>query len=59
MEQQIVGGMVIIGIAFMVVSCFAYSMECEDKDKALELIENAGYVAVFIIVMMFFSLMVV
>lgn len=59
MEQQIVGGMVIIGIVFMVVSCFTYSMEREDKDKALELIEDAGYIAVFITVMMFFSLMVV
>lgn len=59
MEQQIVGGMAIIGIAFMVVSCFVYSMECENKDKALELIEDVGYATVFIIVMMFFSLMVV
>lgn len=59
MEQWIVGGMVIIGIAFMVASCFVYSMEHEDKDKALELIEGAGYITVFITVMMFFSLMVV
>ena len=52
MEQWIVGGMIAVGITYMVVSCFTYSMECEDKDKALELIENVGYVAIAIIICM-------
>ncbi|MYU85452.1 hypothetical protein FYM73_02540 [Lactobacillus salivarius] len=59
MKQLIIGGMIALGIAFMVVSCFAYSMEHEDKGKALELIEDAGYVIVFMTVVMFLSLMVV
>lgn len=59
MEQLIVGGMVIIGIAFMVVSCFIYSMECEDKGEILELLEDLGYIAIFVITILFFSLMVV
>ncbi|WP_285152584.1 hypothetical protein [Ligilactobacillus salivarius] len=50
MKELIINGMIIIGIAFMVVSCFACSMECEDK--ALELIENVGYVAIAIIICM-------
>lgn len=62
MEQWIVGGMIAVGITYMVVSCFTYSMECEDKDKALELIENVGYVAIAIIIcmmmIMVFSLVV-
>lgn len=40
MKQLIVGGMIALGITFMVVSCFTYSMECENKDKVLELIED-------------------
>lgn len=63
MKQLIVGGMIALGIVFMVVSCFTYSMECEDKDKALELIESVGYVAITTIIcmtmIMFLSLMVV
>lgn len=59
MEQLIIGGMTALGITFMVVSCFIYSMEREDKDKALELIENVGYITVFMTVIMFLSLMVV
>lgn len=52
MKQLIVYGMIALGITFMVVSCFTYSMECEDKDKALELIENVGYVTITIIICM-------
>lgn len=52
MKQLIVGGMIALGITFMVVSCFTYSMECEDKDKVLELIENVGYVVITIIICM-------
>lgn len=37
--------MIALGITFMVVSCFTYSME-EDKDKVLELIENVGHVVI-------------
>ncbi|MYY87875.1 hypothetical protein FYM97_08890 [Lactobacillus salivarius] len=59
MKQLIVGGMIAVGIVFMVVSCFTYSIEHEDKDKALELIEDVGYVAVFTVTIMLFSLMVV
>lgn len=59
MKQLIIGGMAALGITFMVVSCFIYSMECEDKDKALELIEDVGYITVFMTVIMFLSLMVV
>lgn len=59
MKQLIIGGMIAVGITYIIASCFVYSMEHEDKDKALELIEGAGYITVFITVMMFFSLMVV
>lgn len=52
MKQLIVGGMIALGITFMVVSCFTYSMECEDKDKVLELIEDVGYVAITVIICM-------
>lgn len=52
MKQLIVYGMIALGITFMVVSCFTYSMECEDKDKVLELIENVGYVTITIIICM-------
>lgn len=52
MKQLIVGGMIALGITFMVVSCFTYSMECENKDKVLELIEDVGYVTITIIVCM-------
>lgn len=46
MKQLIVYGMITLGITFMVVSCFTYSMECENKDKVLELIENVGHVVI-------------
>lgn len=59
MKQLIVGGMIALGITFMVVSCFIYSMKCEDKDEVLELIEDVGYVAILVITIMLFSLMVV
>lgn len=59
MEQWIVGGMIVIGVAFMVVSCFIYSAKREDKDEASELIEDVGYFAIFVIMLLFFSLMVV
>lgn len=59
MKQWCIGGMLTMGIVFAVVSCFIYSIEYEDKDKTLELIEDVGYFAIFVIVMMFFSLMVV
>lgn len=52
MKQLIIYGMIAIGIVYMVVSCFTYSMEFEDRDKALELIENVGYVVITIIVCM-------
>lgn len=62
MKQLIVGGMIALGITFMVVSCFTYSMECENKDKVLELIEDVGYVAITTIIcmtiIMFLNLMV-
>lgn len=45
MKQLIVYGMIALGITFMVVSCFTYSME-EDKDKVLELIENVDHVVI-------------
>lgn len=45
MKQLIVYGMIALGITFMVVNCFTYSME-EDKDKVLELIENVGHVVI-------------
>lgn len=44
--------MIALGITFVVVSCFTYSMECEDKDKALKLIENVGYVTIAVIICM-------
>lgn len=54
--------MIALGMTFMVVSCFTYSME-EDKDKVLELIENVGHVVITTIIcmtmIMFLSLMVV
>nr|DAZ71502.1 MAG TPA: chitin synthase regulator [Caudoviricetes sp.] len=59
MKQWIVGGMITIGITFMVVSCFICSMKREGKDEVLELIEDVGYVAILVITIMFFSLMVV
>lgn len=52
MKQWIVGGMITIGITFMVVSCFIYLMKCEDKDEVLELIEDVGYVTIAIIICM-------
>lgn len=52
MKQLIVYGMIALGITFMVVSCFTYSMECEDRDKVLELIENVGYVTIAVIICM-------
>lgn len=52
MKQLVIGGMIALGITFMVVSCFTYSMEREDKDKVLELIENVGYVAIAVIICM-------
>lgn len=52
MKQLIIGGMIALGIVFMVVSCFTYSMELEDKDKVLELIEDVSYVTITIIVCM-------
>ncbi len=52
MKQLIIGGMIALGITFMIVSCFTYSMECENKDKVLELIEDVGYVTITIIVCM-------
>lgn len=52
MKQLIVYGMIAVGIVYIVVSYFTYSMECEDRDKALELIENVGYVAIAIIICM-------
>lgn len=52
MKQLIIYGMIAIGIVYMVVSCFTYSMECEDRDKALELIENIGYVTITVIICM-------
>lgn len=52
MKQLVIGGMIALGITFMVVSCFTYSMECEDRDKVLELIENVGYVVITIIICM-------
>lgn len=52
MKQLIVYGMIALGITFVVVSCFTYSMECEDKDKALKLIENVGYVTIAVIICM-------
>ena len=52
MKQLIVGGMIALGITFMVVSCFTYSMECENKDKVLELIEDVLSVLWTIIVCM-------
>lgn len=52
MKQLIIYGMIAVGIVYMVVSCFTYSMECEDRDKALELIENVGYVAITVIICM-------
>jgi hypothetical protein len=62
MKQLIIYGMIAVGITYMVVSCFTYSMECEDKNKALELIENVGYVAITTIIcmtmIMFLSLVV-
>lgn len=63
MKQLIVGGMIALGITFMVVSCFTYSMECEDKDKVLELIEDVSHVVITTIVcmtmIMFLNLLVV
>nr|UWG78168.1 MAG: hypothetical protein [Bacteriophage sp.] len=59
MKQSIVYGMIAVGITYMVVSCFIYSMKREDKGKTLELIEDVGYFAVFMTVIMFLSLMVV
>lgn len=62
MKQLIAVGMIAVGIVFMVVSCFTYSMECEDKDKVLELIEGVSHVAITTIIcmtmIMFLSLMV-
>ena len=62
MKQLIAGGMIAVGIVFMVVSCFTYSMECEDKDKDLELIEGVSHVAITTIIcmtmIMFLNLMV-
>lgn len=52
MKQLIVGGIIAVGIVFMVVSCFTYSMELEDKDKVLELIEDVSYVAITAIICM-------
>ena len=52
MKQLIIGGMIALGITFMIVSCFTYSMECENKDKVLELIEDVGYVTIAIIICM-------
>lgn len=52
MKQLIIGGMIALGITFMIVSCFTYSMECENKDKVLELIEDVGYVTITIIICM-------
>lgn len=52
MKQLIIYGMIAIGIVYMVVSCFTYSMEFEDRGKALELIENIGYVTITVIICM-------
>lgn len=52
MKQLVIGGMIALGITYMVVSCFTYSIEYEDKDKALELIENVGYATITIIICM-------
>ncbi|MYU70424.1 hypothetical protein FYM68_01485 [Lactobacillus salivarius] len=52
MKQLIVYGMIAVGITYMVVSCFIYSMKREDKGETLELIENVGYVAIAIIICM-------
>ena len=52
MKQLIIYGMIAVGIVYMVVSCFTYSMEFEDRDKALELIENVGYVTITVIICM-------
>lgn len=59
MKQLIVYGMIVVGITYMVVSCFIYSMKREDKGETLELIEDVGYVVVLMIVIMFLSLMMV
>lgn len=52
MKELIINGMIILGITFMISSYFVYLIEHEDKDKALELIENVGYVAIAIIICM-------
>lgn len=59
MKQLIVYGMIAVGITYMVVSCFIYSMKREDKGKTLELIENVGYVAIAIIICMIMVLSLV
>ena len=52
MNQLIVGGMIAVGITYIIASYFTYSMELEDKDKALELIENVGYITIAVIICM-------
>lgn len=52
MKQLIIYGMITLGIVYMVVSCFTYSMECEDKDKALELIEDVGHIIIICMAML-------
>ena len=63
MKQLIAVGMIAVGIVFMVVSCFTYSMEREDKGKVLELIEGVSHVTITTIIcmtmIMFLSLMAV
>lgn len=52
MKQLIIGGMIAVGITYIIASYFTYSMEFEGKDKVLELIENVGYVTITIIICM-------
>lgn len=52
MKQLIIGGMIALGATYIIASYFTYSMELEDKDKALELIENVSYVTIAIIICM-------
>lgn len=52
MKQLIIGGMIAVGITYIIASYFTYSMELEGKDKVLELIENVGYVTITIIICM-------
>lgn len=52
MKQLIVGGMIVLGITFMISSYLMYLFESEDKFRILDLVISVGTVTALIIICM-------